>query len=90
MKELLWFYTTEMNPEFSPSLDAEYYIHVGYDSLARSEKFALLEGVLQKPGYAAAANPSADGFFPVNKGSLYTFLLPKPLSRFVKPPPLVL
>lgn len=57
----------------------EYYIHVGYDSLARSEKLILLDGVLQKPDYATAASPRADGFFPVNKGSLYTFLLPKPI-----------
>lgn len=41
LKELLWFYTIEINPEFNPSLDVEYYKHVGYDSLARSEKLAL-------------------------------------------------
>lgn len=90
LKKLLWIYTTEINAEFNPLLEAEYYNHVGYDNLAGSEKVSLLEGVLQKPGYATAANHSADGFFPVNKGSLYTFLLPKPLSRFVNPPPLLL
>lgn len=69
-----------MNSEFSPSLDAEYYIHVEHNNLGRSEKLALLEGVLQKPGSVTAANPSADGFCPVNNGSLYTFLLLKPIS----------
>lgn len=71
-----------MNPKFSSSLDTEdiQHIPVGYDSLSRSKALAILDGALQKPDYATAANPGAGGFFPVKKGSLYTFLLPKSLS----------
>lgn len=45
LKELLWLYAIEINPEFNPSLEADYCIHIGHHSLARGEKLALLGGV---------------------------------------------
>lgn len=62
LKELLWVYTIEIKPKFNPSLDVEHYNHIGYNILAKSEKLALLKGVLQIPGYVTMANPSAGGF----------------------------
>lgn len=47
LKELLWLYAIEINPEFNPSLEADYCIHIGHHSLARGEKLALLGGVFR-------------------------------------------
>lgn len=45
LKELLWLYAIKINPEFNPSLEADYCIHIGHHNLARGEKLALLGGV---------------------------------------------